>query len=87
MAAIKQWEASDVEPEPRITMWLKDSILYVLRRYHYVDANGDRVFEGGSQVCRAEVQWEDVPQDIQQSLTTINDYINDKIDAKEGIVR
>lgn len=88
MAVIKTWEAVDVKIHPNITLFLDDeNFLHVNRNYQYVDTNGEVVMPREVKMHEEIRQWSNVPQDIKDALAKINNYINNAIDEKEGIVR
>lgn len=85
MAVIKSWEATEVYYDDIIQMWIDgNSVLHVRRGYNFLDVEGNK-FVPSNRYHEEEVPWAEVPVDIQNSLTQINDYINAKIKEKEGI--
>lgn len=80
----KIWTATDVKMG-KLTINQEGSLLTFERRYLFLDSNGDVLDQiAGGRVVE-QVEWADVPANIQAALQAINTWTKNKALAQEGM--
>lgn len=87
--AHKTWTATDIEQGKLILLPEKEEGITTIRaeqRYQFKDANGNILTQiVGGRVLEVK-EWNNLPQNIKDALTTINNYMKQKALEQEGML-
>lgn len=69
-------------------IWTEDSgsLLYLSRKYDFLDADGNVLEIIGTRTMQTAIPWVDVPQNIKDALVEIDTYTKNQINQQEGIL-
>ena len=84
MAQSKTWVATDIK-QGKLSLINIDGILYLERRYEFVDADDNVIEDIAGDSYTDEISISALPQDILAALQTINTYTYNKILEQEDM--
>ena len=85
MATQKTWTAYDVGMRGLRASLDDSNVLTVVQGYKFLDGNGNEIDILPDRTVSESVAWSDPPQDVQDGLTAVNNYMKDKALSKEGM--
>lgn len=85
MATQKTWTAYDIKMNRLRLYQDSDGILHALQGYSFLDSEGNVIDVLPSRSIGTSVVWEDVPQNVRDGLTAVNDYMYNMALNQEGM--